>query len=343
MQVFSKMDSEVATVEAVLRDHDTFIFDVDGTVWHDNILYEGSAATLGLLTKLGKRCFFISNSHAYDRAQMLAKFTKNVPGESFTVENMVTGASALASYISTNFPNVKKCFLIGTSAVKRELEAVGITCIGGGVDSGGHGEAQCVGDAMTQSKFDNMNVDDNCVQAVVVAGDFAFTYVQICIAVRYLQSDPNMPVFAGSNDQLSLGDCEGIRDTRMPGPTRIVTDALRVSAGVEAIVTGKPSLSLAQNLMQRYGFEAERTCMAGDRLDTDILMGNLAGFSSLLVFSGVTSKSALPARLAKDPRLTPKYQLASIGRLASIATQSIPQQFQLGFNLGENVRSSCEG
>lgn len=217
--------------------------------------------------------------------------------------------------------------------MKRELEAAGITCIGGGVDSGGHGEAQCVGDAMTQSRFDNMNVDDDGVQAVVVAGDFAFTYVQICIAVRYLQSDPNMPVFAGSNDQHSLGDCEGIRDTRMPGPTRIVTDALRVSAGVKAIVTGKPSLTLAENLMQKYGFEAERTCMAGDRLDTDILMGNMAGFSSLLVFTGVTSKSALPARLAKDRRLTPKYLLASIGRLASMTTQNIPQQCQLGSNL----------
>ena len=49
-------------------------------------------------------------------------------------------------------PEVKKCYLIGSAAVKQELEAAGVECLGGGVGADGRGEAQCAGEAMTVTR-----------------------------------------------------------------------------------------------------------------------------------------------------------------------------------------------
>ena len=42
-------------------------------------------------------------------------------------------------------------------------------------------------------------------------------------------------------------------------------------------------------LIIRYDLDRQKTCMVGDRLDTDIEFGKTGGIQTLLVLSGVTS------------------------------------------------------
>ena len=186
---------------------------------------------------------------------------------------------------------MRRCYLIGSAAVKEELEDAGITCLGGGVGSNGVGEPQCVGESMVESKFVSINPDDDDIEAVVVAGDFAVNYAQICRASLYLQKRPHIPFLAGSWDTF-----DQYADRRCPGPTHIAAYGIGLGCGLQPVITGKPSQALAQSLILAHGLDPARTCMVGDRLDSDIIFGNGAGFTTLLVMSGTTDESLLQAK-----------------------------------------------
>jgi ribonucleotide monophosphatase NagD (HAD superfamily) len=44
---------------------------------------------------------------------------------------------------------------------------------------------------------------------------------------------------------------------------------------MRATIAGKPSASLGAAILKRHGFVRERTCVVGDRLDSDILLGTV--------------------------------------------------------------------
>jgi hypothetical protein len=86
--------------------------------------------------------------------------------------------------------------------------------------------------------------------------------------------------------------------------------ALRVASGREPQVAGKPAPALVNASMQRVG--ALRPLMIGDRLDTDIEGGRVAGMPSLLVLTGVSDAAEL---LAAPPERRPDYIAADLAAL----------------------------
>ena len=70
----------------------------------------------------------------------------------------------------------------------------------------------------------------------------------------------------------------------LPGNGSMVT-AVRVASGREPQVAGKPAPALVNASVQRVG--ARRPLMIGDRLDTDVEGGRVAGMPTLLVLTGV--------------------------------------------------------
>lgn len=55
-------------------------------------------------------------------------------------------------------------------------------------------------------------------------------------------------------------------------------------------VLGKPSQNMLDTILRRFSLNPDKTCMVGDRLDTDILFGKRGGVKTILVLSGVTGK-----------------------------------------------------
>lgn len=45
---------------------------------------------------------------------------------------------------------------------------------------------------------------------------------------------------------------------------------------------------MLDTILRRFSLDPERTCMVGDRLDTDILFGKRGGLKTVLCLSGVT-------------------------------------------------------
>jgi hypothetical protein len=75
---------------------------------------------------------------------------------------------------------------------------------------------------------------------------------------------------------------------------------VRAATGREPLVAGKPEAPLFLAAAERLG--SRRPVVVGDRLDTDILGGNRAGFATAVVLTGVdTEQSILGARHAERP------------------------------------------
>jgi hypothetical protein len=94
---------------------------------------------------------------------------------------------------------------------------------------------------------------------------------------------------------MSIPQARGIA----PGNGTLVA-AVAAATGQKPLVAGKPEAPLFHSAAKRLA--SERPLVVGDRLDTDILGGNNAGFATVAVLTGVdTRESILAARSAERP------------------------------------------
>ncbi len=81
----------------------------------------------------------------------------------------------------------------------------------------------------------------------------------------------------------------------------------------KATVIGKPNGLMLRMAALHMGVEPKGTVMVGDRLYTDIKMGNLAGTASILVLSGETSRADL-----ERSDITPTHVLDSVADIPAL-------------------------
>jgi ribonucleotide monophosphatase NagD (HAD superfamily) len=87
---------------------------------------------------------------------------------------------------------------------------------------------------------------------------------------------------------------------------------VRASTGREPdVVLGKPNRLFVEKAAERVGVPLSAMCMIGDRLYTDIALGQTAGIPTVLVLSGETHQNDL----ATSP-YQPSYVFSHLGALA---------------------------
>ena len=79
-----------------------------------------------------------------------------------------------------------------------------------------------------------------------------------------------------------------------------------------AVVIGKPNRLMLEMAAREMGVDPEGTVMVGDRLYTDIKMGELAGTSTILVLSGETTREDL-----EGSGIRPTHVLGSVADIPS--------------------------
>jgi 4-nitrophenyl phosphatase len=172
--------------------------------------------------------------------------------------------------------------MIGENGLRTELEARGTIVV----------NDEKVSETSSGPAFDATHV--------VVGIDRQLTYAKLVEACLLIRAGAR---FIGTNPDLTFPGDRGI----VPGNGSILT-ALRVSTDIEPLIIGKPEPEMMVQALARMGGSAADTAVLGDRLDTDILGGQRAGLTTLLVLSGVTTQ----ARLAHDP-IQPDYVFEDIG------------------------------
>lgn len=122
---------------------------------------------------------------------------------------------------------------------------------------------------------------------VVLAGlDFRVNYFKLALAYHYLQRGA---VFLATNIDSTLPN----QGTLFPGAGSISAPLVKM-VGKEPTALGKPSQAMMDSIEGKFKFNRDRTCMVGDRVNTDIKFGIDGGLGgTLAVLTGVSSKEEI--------------------------------------------------
>lgn len=249
-----------------------FLFDLDGTVYRGDHLLPGAKGAIAALREAGRRVCFLSNKPIQSRADYAAKLTRlGIPTD---VEEVVNSSYVLARYLAQHAPGAR-CFVIGEPPLVAELAAAGLR-----------------------------PQDGPAVDWVVVAFDRTFDYRKLEVAFQAVRRYRARLI--GTNP-----------DRTCPVEGGEIPDAAGMIAAVEAVtgarvdpVVGKPSPIMLGVALERLGLAAGECAVVGDRLETDIAMGQAAGLATILVLTGITA--------AEDPaiaRVRPDHVLGSLEEL----------------------------
>ncbi|KAL0983944.1 hypothetical protein UPYG_G00135040 [Umbra pygmaea] len=287
-------------IKQTLDSVDSILFDCDGVLWLGDQAIPGASDVINLLKKSGKKVFFVTNNSSKTR-KMYADKLKSM---GFTVnEDDVFGAAyCLAMYLKNVSKLQGKVYLIGSNAMRQELENVGIQQIGVGPDP------------ISGAQLDWANVPlDSEVKAVVVGFDEHFSYMKLNRAHQYLNNPDCLLVGTNTDTRLPLEGGKAV-----PG-TGCILKAVETAAQRQAQTVGKPNHFMYDCVASQFGLKSDRCLMVGDRLDTDILLGSNCGLKTLLSLTGVsTVEDALAHQTSGCPerlQMVPDYYVDSIADL----------------------------
>ncbi|KAJ9203578.1 hypothetical protein DTO164E3_2500 [Paecilomyces variotii] len=260
---------------------DVFLFDCDGVLWSGDHVFPGTAETLNMLRSKGKRVVFVTNNSTKSRKDYKKKLDGlQIPS---TVEDIFSSSYSSAIYISRilQLPeNKRKVFVLGETGIEQELASENIPYIGG-TDPAYNREFKPE-DYKLIAAGDSSLIDPEV--GVVLAGlDFHVNYLKLALAYHYIRRGA---VFLATNIDSTLPNT----GTLFPGAGSI-SAPLIMMLGKEPVALGKPSQAMMDAIEGKFKFDRKRTCMVGDRVNTDIrfgIEGKLGG--TLGVLTGVSTK-----------------------------------------------------
>ncbi|XP_047366333.1 glycerol-3-phosphate phosphatase-like [Vespa velutina] len=279
---------------------DTVLTDCDGVLWMHMTPLKNASAVISKLHALGNRVFYITNNSTKTLEEFMDK-CKILEFEA-SKDNILCTANLSAKYLH-KLGFSKKVYVIGSEAITKELEKVGISHYGVGPD---------VINPDIPCSYTIFNKDPE-VGAVIVGFDEHFSYSKMVKAATYL-NDPNVH-FIGTNTDERFPLAQNIV---VPGTGSLVR-CIESCAERKALIMGKPEPYIANILKEKYNVNPARTLMIGDRCNTDILLGTRYGFKTLLVLTGVTNLQQVEQWKQSDKpeekELVPDYYIDALGDL----------------------------
>ena len=233
-----------------------YLFDMDGTLYLGDRLYDFTLELLETIKSTGRRYLFMTNNSSKSVEDYVKKLEKM--GISASREDFITSSQATAYYLKQNYPN-HRLYVCGTNSLKNELIREGFT--------------------VTE------NLED--VDCIVMGFDTELTFKKLEDVSRLLLTRNEIPYIATNPDYVCPTEFGSVPDCGS------VCDMIFNATGKRPIVIGKPSPLMPQLAMAEYGYSKDETAVVGDRIYTDIKSGLNAGITGILVLSGETTEEIL--------------------------------------------------
>jgi arabinose operon protein AraL len=268
---------------------DGFIFDLDGTVYLGEAALPGAVDGIHALRQQGKRILFVSNKPLEPRETYATKLSKlGIPA---TPDDVITSSFVLGYHLALTKPNLLY-YVIGEANLIAELRSHGLNI---------------AEEFLEQSPLEVISPHD--IDAVIVAFDRTLDYRKLNTAYQALLRGA---AFYATN-----------ADKMCPMPGGGIPDAGGTIAALEhmtgrklELLAGKPSKLITEVALKRLGLPAERVMMVGDRLETDIFMGQQAGMQTAVTLTGAAKREDV-ASLS----VPPTYIIESLAELADLTRQ----------------------
>lgn len=231
-----------------LKNKKLWLFDMDGTIYEENKLFDGALDLLNRIVKNGGKYIFITNNSSKSLLDYIAKVRSL--GIIADENNFFTSSQATIMFLKEKFPN-SKVYCQGTKSLVRELVLSGINVT-----------EEIEGD----------------VGVVLVGFDTELTSEKLRKTCEILNDD--IPFIATNCDlrcPVSFGfipDCGSI--------CQMITNA----TDKKPIFIGKPEPTMVKYVMEKFSCLKSETVVVGDRLYTDIASGINAGVTSVCVLTG---------------------------------------------------------
>jgi arabinose operon protein AraL len=236
--------------------HHGWLFDLDGTVYLGEALVPGAAETIAALRAAGRRVAFLSNKPLSTRADYADKLTRlGIPARA---DEVITSSIVLARHLQ-RLDAGAPVFVIGEPPLLGELRAHGFEVRG-----------------------------DARVRWVVIAFDRTFDYAKLNTALQAVRAGARL---IATNPDRTCPTAEG----EIPDCAGMIAAVEAVTGHTVEVIVGKPSPIILDVALQTLGVAAGDCVIVGDRIETDIVMGQRLGLATVLVLTGITR--------AGDPRI----------------------------------------
>lgn len=226
---------------------------MDGTFYLGDKLIKGSLEFLHILRENGKTFLFLTNNSSKSKQAYKQKLVSL--GCNVDEGKIFTSGEATTIYLQNRRPGAK-VFMLGSPHLEQEFQESGF---------------KLIKDRKERPDF------------VVLGFDTTLTYEKLWIAcnlihqgVEYIATHPDL-------------NCPLPNNEFMPDAGAIIK-MIEASTGKLPLIIGKPYKYIIEAVINKYKLRREEMAIVGDRLYTDIKLGENAGIPSILVMSGETDE-----------------------------------------------------
>ena len=234
-----------------LKEKTLYLLDMDGTIYNENEIFDGTLEFLEEIERRGGQYVFITNNSSKSVEDYVQKV--RAMGIKAEYENFYTSGQATAMYLKENYPN-QVVYCMGTKSLIKELREAGIEVVTEVDERAG----------VVLLGFDTENTSEKIRNTCIMLGR----------DVAYLATNPDLvcPVSFGY-----IPDC---------GSMSIM---LKNATGKEPFFIGKPEPIMVNCVLKKLNCKREDAGIVGDRLYTDIKTGANAQVDTICVLSGEAS------------------------------------------------------
>jgi 4-nitrophenyl phosphatase len=225
------------------------ILDMDGVIWRNQQPIGDLSKIFGTLIEKNIKYCFATNNSSRTVDSYQKKLQKL--GVHVSHEQIFTSAKSTAEMLTSQHPQGGNVFVVGMPGLVETLEGYGFK-----------------------------NSTENPL-AVVTGIDYTVTYERLQTATLLIRS--GVP-FIGTNPDKTFPTPEG----QIPGAGAIIA-AITAATDTEAVIIGKPQPTIFHNAMQYLVEEPQNVLVVGDRLETDIAGGQVAGCKTAVTLTGVST------------------------------------------------------
>ena len=240
---------------SLLKEKKLFLFDMDGTIYRDNVLFDGTRQLLNTIRENGGNYVFITNNSSFSVNAYIDKMA------SFNIQTnadcFFTSTQAAIWMLRRDFPS-QKIYCQGTKAMLDELTYAGIQV--------------------------TSDIEDD-IAAILIGFDTELTSEKLWKSCQILGRA--IPYFA-TNPDLCCPVCFGyIPDCGS------ICKMLEYCTGRRPIYIGKPEAVMVDLVCEKFKRKKEETIVIGDRLYTDIAVAINAQVMSICVLTGEASLQSI--------------------------------------------------